>query len=172
MGIKESLTYERTLFPAPATIRDFQSLQRRKRWALTDVSHEPIEGTPRSRTPSIPRTSRPERTMLQIPGGVICKRCYGSSKGLAVIANFVYSSPTRRLQDNLSDSKTSQHSKRTDALTCSSRLRLAVTFLMLWSDTKFLHCGLQNIPRASRTQSIDALPSKRKKKHTQYQVTS
>jgi hypothetical protein len=125
-GSIKGLTYQRTLFPAPATKGKFQSLQKRKNWELTDVFHEPIEGNPRPWMPSNLRTCCPERTMLRSRGGVICGRYCGSSKGRAVTANFAHFAPTLRLPDNLSDSgQKSHHSKMTDVLTCSCRLQFA-----------------------------------------------
>jgi ribosomal protein L34E len=100
----KSLTYQRTLFPAPATKGNFKFLQKRKNWARTDAFHEPIEGIPGPRTLSIPRTPCSERTMLLTHGGVICRQCCGSSKGRAVTASFALSPPTRCLPDDLSNS--------------------------------------------------------------------
>jgi hypothetical protein len=131
-GKIRSLIYQRTLFPAPATKGKFQSLQMHKNWVLTDVSHEPIEGISGPQTPSTLRTRCPERTMLLSRGGVICKQCFGSSKGRAVTANFALSALKCRLPDNVSDSgQKLQHSQMTYVLTCSRRLRLAAWFLIL-----------------------------------------
>jgi hypothetical protein len=127
----KSLTYQRTLFPAPAKKGKIQSLQKCKNWALTDVCHEPIEGNPGPRTLSIPRTCCPGRTMRRTRGDVICRQCYGSSKDRAVTANFALYAPTCRLPDNLSDSSQKSQQKMTDVLTCSCRLRPAAWFLML-----------------------------------------
>jgi hypothetical protein len=106
----KSSTYQRTLFPAPATKGKFQSLLKHKNWALTDVSLEPIEGNPGLRTLSTLRTFCPELTMLRTRGGAIRRLYCGSSKGRAGTAKFSISAPTRRLPDNLSDSsQKSQH---------------------------------------------------------------
>ena len=110
------LIYQRTLFPAPATKDNFQSLQMRKNWALTHVSHEPIEGNPGPRTLSILRTRLPERTMLQTRGDAICRQYYGSSKGRVVTTNFALSAPTRRLPDNLSNSSQNRNIKKRPTL--------------------------------------------------------
>jgi hypothetical protein len=111
--------------------RNFQSPQKRRKWALTDVSHEPIEGNRRHRTLSILRRCCPERTTLRNHGGVICRQYCGSSKGRAVTTNFARFVPSLHLLDNLSDaSQKLQHSAMTDVLTCSCRWRLAAYFLV------------------------------------------
>ena len=75
----------------------FQSLQKRENWALTDVSHEPIERNPGPRTLSSPKTCCSEQTRLRTRGGVIRRQYCGSPMGQAVTANLVISAPTRRL---------------------------------------------------------------------------
>ena len=101
----KSLTYQSTLFPAPATETKIFSLEKsHKEMALTDVSHEPIEGNPVSLILSISNTCRPEGTMRQTRGGVTCRQCCGSSMGRAVTAIFEYPVPTCRLPENISDS--------------------------------------------------------------------
>ena len=110
--------------------------------------------------------------MRRTRGAVICMRCYGSSKGRAEIANVALSVVTPRLSDNLSNfTQKLQHSKKKNR-----RFNLFVSLATccivsnVQSDIKSLHCELQNLPRASLTQSIDVLPSKRK--NVQYYVTS
>ena len=70
--------------------------------------------------------------MLQTRRGVICRQCYGSSKGPAVTANFALSLRTRHLPNNLNDSsQKSQLSKMTDEFSCSCRSPFAAWFLIL-----------------------------------------
>ena len=95
-----SLTYQNTLFPAPATKQKYQSLKKRKNWPITDVFREPIEGIPEPRTLSILEMCYRERTTLQTQGAVICMRYCGSSTGQALTANFVLFAPTRRLPES------------------------------------------------------------------------
>ena len=98
-----SLTYQSTLFPAPAT-RSFSLQKRYKELALTDVSHEPREGNPVPRMFSILNTYCTEETMSQTRDGVTRRQRCGSSMGRAVTANFEYPAPICRLPHNLSDS--------------------------------------------------------------------
>jgi hypothetical protein len=64
--------------------------------------------------------------MRRTRGAVICMRCYGSSKGRVVTANVALSAATPRLPDNLSNFIQIATLKKTDVLTYSFRLRLAV----------------------------------------------
>ena len=101
----KSLTCQSTLFPAPATKMEIFSLWKRHReLALTDVSHEPIEGSPGPQMLSILSTCCPQGTTPQIRGGVTCGQCSGSSMGRVATAKFEYPAPICRLPDYLSDS--------------------------------------------------------------------
>ena len=101
----KSLTYQSTLFPAPATKTEIFSLRkRRKEMALTDVSHEPIEGKPGLQMFSILNTCCPEGTMWQTRDGVTCRRCCGSSMGRVATTIFEYPALTYRLPNSLNDS--------------------------------------------------------------------
>src|SRR6266849_9037700 len=99
------LTYQSTLFPAPATKTEIFSLwKKHKELALTDVSHEPIEGNSGPKMLSILSTRCPEGTMRQTRGGVTWRRCCDSSMGRAATAIFELYSAICRLPDNISDS--------------------------------------------------------------------
>jgi hypothetical protein len=81
---------------------------------------------------------------------------------------FSNSSPARESQRFQSEIATFKNDGRFDLF-----MSLATCCIVsnAQSDTKLLHCALQNIPRAPRTQSIDVFPSKTKDS-TQYPVIS
>src|ERR1019366_3774186 len=85
-------------------------------------------------------------------------------------------SQLRTLRSNLSPARQSQRFQSEIATKNDGRFNLFMSLATCCmvsnaqSDRKLLHCGPQNIPRASRTQSTDALPSKRK--NTQHRETS
>ena len=101
----KSLTYQSTLFPAPATKSEKFSFSKwHKELALTDVSHEPIEGNPALQMLSILGTCCHEGTTPQTRGAVTCRHYCDSSMGRVATAIFEYLAPICHLSGNLSDS--------------------------------------------------------------------
>ena len=96
-----TLTYQRTLFPAPATKENIHQSQKAKGRATTDISRGSIEGYP-VRMTSTPRKCCLERTTLRSLRATIRGRCDDFSMDQEERAMFEYPPATCHLPDNVS----------------------------------------------------------------------
>src|SRR5487761_1187611 len=92
----ERSTYERTLFPAPATVMRFVTHMEMIRAQNTDVSHGSIK-TSSYRNTSTVGTYHHESTMFLFRYAEIHEQYYGSSTDLGGKANCEYFVPIRHL---------------------------------------------------------------------------
>jgi len=104
-GISKRLTYQKTLFPAPAAKDDIhESLGKRSGQEVTDVSRESIAENS-VQTISNQRKFHLGRTTSPSPRGAIHERCDGFSMDQAERANFGPLSATGHLSQDLSVSR-------------------------------------------------------------------
>ena len=100
----QRLTYQSTLFPAPATKGETLSVSvKAEALEATHVSHAAIKLNS-IRMSSIQRTCRLEEATLQSPRGAIHRQYGGFSMDQAERANFEYFPATCRLSTDLSAS--------------------------------------------------------------------
>lgn len=115
----EKLTYQRTLFPAPATKGDLLVSTKAYKLATTDVFHESIEEN-LVQTISISSRYYLERTKPRSLCGAIYRQRCNLSIDLVERANVEQAIEIYPLPDNLSEScQESQRKEITDVLICS-----------------------------------------------------
>jgi hypothetical protein len=135
----EKFTYQRTLFPAPATKGKNPSVSAEAyEWATTHVFHRSKEENS-AQTISISSTFRRPETTPRSRGAAICCVRPGFSLDRVERANFECLLPTCHLPHNLSVSFSNGEWEMTDVSTCLCHSRFAVTFLALSQTQNYLH---------------------------------